>query len=83
MANPNGGSYAMMINTVLVTSGLVARPLLGGLISGLDRIITARFQSIHQKHGYRIPVLGREIIFMQGKAGRKKGNDLNREKSSC
>lgn len=35
----------MMSNTVLVISGLVAGPLLGGLISGLDRIITARLQS--------------------------------------
>jgi len=35
----------MMSNTVLVISGLVAGPLLGGLINGLDRIITARLQS--------------------------------------
>ena len=35
----------MMSNTVLVISGLVAGPLLGGFISGLDRIITARLQS--------------------------------------
>ena len=35
----------MMSNTVLVISGLVAGPLLGGLISGLDRILTARLQS--------------------------------------
>ena len=75
MANPNGGSYAMMSNTVLVTSGLVARPLLSVLISGLDRIITARLQSIQQKHGYRIPVLGREVFFMQGKARPKKSNE--------
>ena len=34
-----------MSNTVLVISGLVAGPLLGGLISGLDRILTARLQS--------------------------------------
>ena len=35
----------MMSNTVLVISGLAAGPLLGGLISGLDRILTARLQS--------------------------------------
>jgi len=35
----------MMSNTVLVISGLVAGPLLGGLINGLDRILTARLQS--------------------------------------
>jgi len=35
----------MMSHTALVISGLVAGPLLGGLISGLDRIITARLQS--------------------------------------
>jgi len=35
----------MMSNTVLVISGMVAGPLLGGLINGLDRIITARLQS--------------------------------------
>ena len=35
----------MISNTVLVISGLAAGPLLGGLISGLDRILTARLQS--------------------------------------
>ena len=35
----------MMSNSALVISGLVAGPLLGGLISGLDRIITARLQA--------------------------------------
>ena len=29
---------------------------------------------LHQKHGYRIPVLGREVIFLQDKARQKKGN---------
>jgi ech hydrogenase subunit B len=35
----------MMNNTVLITSALVAGPLMGGLISGFDRILTARLQS--------------------------------------
>jgi ech hydrogenase subunit B len=35
-----------MINTyALILAGLVAAPLLGGLINGLDRILTARFQA--------------------------------------
>ena len=29
---------------------------------------------LHQKHEYRIPVLDREVIFMQDKARQKKGN---------
>ncbi len=35
----------MISNAALIFSGLVAGPLLGGLISGLDRILTARLQS--------------------------------------
>ena len=35
-----------MINTyALILAGLVAAPLVGGLINGLDRILTARFQA--------------------------------------
>jgi len=30
---------------------------------------------LHQKQGYRIPVLGREVIFRQGKARPKKGDE--------
>jgi len=30
---------------------------------------------LHQKNEYRIPVSGREVISMQGKAGPKKGNE--------
>ncbi|MCX5880797.1 MAG: NADH-quinone oxidoreductase subunit H, partial [Deltaproteobacteria bacterium] len=30
---------------LLILAGLAAGPLLGGLIAGLDRILTARFQS--------------------------------------
>jgi ech hydrogenase subunit B len=35
----------MIDNTILIISGLAAGPLLGGLISGLDRKLTARLQS--------------------------------------
>jgi ech hydrogenase subunit B len=34
-----------MIKSVLILAGLASGPLLGGVISGLDRILTARFQS--------------------------------------
>ncbi|MGA8180756.1 MAG: NADH-quinone oxidoreductase subunit H, partial [Desulfobacterales bacterium] len=35
-----------MINSVvLVMAGLAAGPLLGGVVSGLDRILTARLQA--------------------------------------
>jgi ech hydrogenase subunit B len=35
----------MMDHTILIIAALVAGPLLGGLINGLDRILTARLQS--------------------------------------
>ena len=58
----------MISNTVHVISALVAGPLLGGLISGLDRIITARLQSrigppVLQPFYDVIKLLGKEKMF--------------------
>ena len=44
-ANPDSRRYAVTNIAILLVCGLAAGPLLGGLISGVDRILTARLQA--------------------------------------